>query len=289
MLGRLIGKGGDGSIYELIDDKEAHVVKYVQPKIDGIENFLEYFILLHLDHPHLMKAKGVELNEHGLVKILQVRAVGDLGQTRVSNKKKIFGQLIDGVSYLSSKNIIHGDIKPSNVLVLHKGLVKLNDFSLSRFTVSKSTRVMYTNRYRAPEVIIGKASLKSDIYALGCTMYELYFNAVYDRWNFNFPVAISSKQAVFLDLIRNMTLVDPDERYSIDDVKHHPFFGGTKFASYPPVDIDVIESLRTNWRWGDTDVFMAKCMNEEIPLSSQYSTVDRKTCDALRFKLLDNL
>ncbi len=289
MLGRLIGKGGDGAVYELIDDKETQVVKYIQPKIDGIENFLEYFILLHFDHPHLMKAKEIELNKHRLIKILQTRALGDLSHTRVVNKKKIFAQLVDAVSYLGSKNIIHGDIKPSNVLLTNKGLVKLNDFSLSRFTISKSTRVMYTRRYRAPEVIIGQTSLKSDVYALGCTMYEIFFNSVYDRWNFNFPVAITSKQAVFLDLIRNMTAIDPDERYNIHEVKRHPYFAGTKFVCYPCSSIDIIRGLESKWWWDDGRVFMAKCMNEQIPSHSNHEEVDRIVCDVLNFKLLDDL
>lgn len=284
MLGEIVGKGGDGTIYELINQKEPYVVKYVQPKVDGIENYLEYFILLYADHPHIMNASEIELNDHSLVKILQKRALGDLGQTRVFNKRRIMIQMVDAVNYLNSKGIIHGDIKPSNVLVMSKDAVKLNDFSLSRFTASKSTRVMYTVRYRAPEVVIGKASLKSDVYALGCTMYELYFNTVYDRWNFKF----TSQNSLFHDLIYHMTLPDPDERYSIRDVQQHPFFQNVKFPSYKPLDIDIITRLRSKWTWGDRNVFMAKCMNEEIPSYSNYEIVDRRVCDSFKFKILDD-
>ena len=284
MLGEIVGKGGDGTIYELINQDEPYVVKYVQPKVDGIENYLEYFILLYADHPHIMNAREIELNDHSLVKILQKRALGDLGRVKVTNKRRIMMQMVDAVSYLSSKGIIHGDIKPSNVLVMSKDVIKLNDFSLSRFTASKSPRAMYTLRYRPPEVIIGKASLKSDVYALGCTMYEFYFNTVYDRWNFKF----SSQNTIFHDLIYNMTLSDPEERYSIYDVKQHPYFSGLKFPSYDPLDIDVIASLRSKWIWGDSHVFITKCMNEEIPPHSNCGAVDRVVCDSLRFKILDD-
>ena len=85
-----------------------------------------------------------------------------------------------------------------------------------------------------------------------------------------------------------MTMVDPDERYSIDDVKTHPFFQGTKFPSYPLGGVDVLERLRASWRWGDTDIFIAKCMNEEIPTHSNHEDVDRIACQALNFKLFDD-
>ena len=169
---------------------------------------------------------------------------------------------------------------------MEKGRVKLNDFSLSRFTLSKSTRIAYTSRYRAPEVVIGKTSLKSDVYALGCTMYEIYYNTVYDRWSFTFNIA--HHQLPFLDLIYNMTLSDPNERYSIEDVKRHQFFENVKFVSYNPLNIDIIQSLEKRWPWEDADVFLSKCMHEEIPHQANHTTVDRRTCDILKFKLLDN-
>ena len=282
MLGRVLGKGGDGTIYELIGTEKPYVVKYVQPKVDGIANFLEYFILLYADHPHLMKAKYIELNDHSLVKILQERAVGDLGQTKVSNKKKVLGQLVDAVSYMGAKGIIHGDIKPSNVLVMDKDTVKLNDFSLSRFAVSGSTRTMYTSRYRSPEAALGQPSLKSDVYALGCTMYEVYTGMVYDRWKFK----IKTQTTPFHDLIHRMTLLDPTERCSIDDVKQHAFFHGTKFPRHTPLEFDMA-TLEARWPWSDRTVFIHKCMNEEIPPGVDHTAVDRRVCDVLKFRLLD--
>ena len=283
MLGRVLGKGGDGTIYELNGTEEPYVVKYVQPKIDGIENFLEYFILLYADHPHLMKAKEIEVNDHSLVKILQERAIGDLGQTKVSNKKRILSQLVDAVSYMSAKGIIHGDIKPSNVLVMDKDTVKLNDFSLSRFVVSKSTRKIYTSRYRAPEVLLGKTSLKSDVYALGCTMYEVYTGTTYNHLAFKF----SPRKSLFQDLIHHMTLVDHTERYSIEDVKNHSFFHGIKFPTHSYQEIDIVAHLKARWPWCDRAVFIQKCMHEPILPGVDHRALDRRVCDVLKFRLMD--
>ncbi len=74
-------------------------------------------------------------------------------------------------------DIIHGDIKPSNLLVQENGTVKLSDFGMAR-RESQSDAVAFggTPSYLAPELIEGaKTSVASDIYALGVTLYEMTF------------------------------------------------------------------------------------------------------------------
>ena len=81
---------------------------------------------------------------------------------------------------------------------------------------------------------------------------------------------------------------EEQQRYNIEDVKQHEFFAGVKFASYEPLDIDIMQSLREKWIWDNVDVFLSKCMHEEIPSRVDHVTVDRYVCDNLKFKLLDN-
>src|SRR5438445_9502006 len=81
------------------------------------------------------------------------------------------------VAALHEAGLVHRDIKPSNIMISSDGLAVLADFGLARgpsYTVLTAPgRVMGTVDYIAPELIRGlPASRASDLYALGCTVYE---------------------------------------------------------------------------------------------------------------------
>ncbi|KAF1314477.1 Ste/ste11 protein kinase, partial [Globisporangium splendens] len=92
--------------------------------------------------------------------------------------KRFTAQILRGVAYLHSKNIVHHDIKPSNILVDQHGVVKLAGFGASRL-ISSSTCVNNesmrgTPNYMAPEVIKQTSrSRKSDIWSVGCSVLRL--------------------------------------------------------------------------------------------------------------------
>ena len=75
----------------------------------------------------------------------------------------------------SDAGVIHGDVKPSNVLLDTVGAIKLADFNVSRVTGHSGSvpgSMLVSFAYAAPEVWDGSLSASSDLYALGCVLYE---------------------------------------------------------------------------------------------------------------------
>jgi serine/threonine protein kinase len=71
--------------------------------------------------------------------------------------------------------VIHRDLRPANVFVNEKGLLKVGDFGTSRFLeiAAHGTTVIGSPPYMAPEQFEGRAVFASDIYSLGITMYQM--------------------------------------------------------------------------------------------------------------------
>lgn len=91
-------------------------------------------------------------------------------------------QIADALNYAHNQGILHRDIKPANLLLDLQGTVWVTDFGLARGSESegltRSGDIVGTMRYMAPERLEGKADVRSDIYSLGVTLYEMLTLAV---------------------------------------------------------------------------------------------------------------
>lgn len=111
------------------------------------------------------------------------KALGDLTNTSPKSFSVVKSQicsLIRAVKHLHSRRVIHGDIKPSNILLFEDNVVKLADFGNSAFILSgnesKFERKMFTRNYRPLEVWIENSwGFSSDIWALACTMFYMVY------------------------------------------------------------------------------------------------------------------
>ncbi|KIR96464.1 CMGC/CDK protein kinase [Cryptococcus deuterogattii 2001/935-1] len=103
-----------------------------------------------------------------------------------SGAKCIMKQLLDGMAYIHSNNIVHRDIKTANILVDKHGQIMIADFGLARpWTDNKKmpphlateyTNMVVTRWYRAPELLLGWCNYGPavDIWSIGCVLGEMY-------------------------------------------------------------------------------------------------------------------
>jgi len=152
----------------------------------------EIRLLKELDHKNIIKlkeivtGKPVENEEVGSVYLVfefmdhDMAGLLDSGiYMQEEHVKCYFKQLLEGLHYLHSNNILHRDIKTSNLLINNKGILKLADFGLAR-PISETDPGKYTNKvitlwYRPPELLLGteEYGAEVDMWSAGCILGEL--------------------------------------------------------------------------------------------------------------------
>lgn len=92
--------------------------------------------------------------------------------------KSLMFQLLQGMDYCHARGIMHRDLKPQNLLVDRRGVLKLADFGLARafmIPVRAYTHEVVTLWYRAPEILLGQRTYAPavDMWSIGCIFAEL--------------------------------------------------------------------------------------------------------------------
>jgi WD40 repeat protein len=99
------------------------------------------------------------------------------GRTYWRSVARIGVQVAEALAYAAGQGVLHRDIKPSNLLLDAKGNVWVTDFGLAKLSGSEELThtgdIVGTLRYMAPERFQGQTDARSDVYALGLTLYEL--------------------------------------------------------------------------------------------------------------------
>ncbi|MCU0898209.1 MAG: serine/threonine protein kinase [Burkholderiales bacterium] len=90
---------------------------------------------------------------------------------------RVMGQLLDALDYSHRNGVVHRDVKPSNVIILPDGSVKVADFGIARIDSSNLTQagtVMGTPSYMSPEQFMGQTvDGRSDLFSAGVILYQL--------------------------------------------------------------------------------------------------------------------
>jgi len=140
---------------------------------------VEFKNLSNLNHPNLIRVYDYGLLPDGKPYFTMELIEGEdlRSYLRIRNNIKhlpeIIYQSLQALKYLHSRDILHGDIKPENVMVMRRGEVKFLDFGLVVKKGQRRVRVSGTPGYIAPEVLkFGVYTESSDLYALGVTFVE---------------------------------------------------------------------------------------------------------------------
>jgi len=192
---REIGQGGMATVY-LARDLRHHrqvALKVLRPELSAIlggERFLhEIRTTANLQHPHILPLYDSG-EADGMVFYVMPFVQGESLRDRLARETQlpvedavcIAREVADALDYAHRHGVIHRDIKPENIL-LHDGRAQVADFGIALAVSSAGggTRMTETGmslgtpHYMSPEQAMGEReiSAKSDIYALGCVLYEM--------------------------------------------------------------------------------------------------------------------
>lgn len=188
-LGSRLGGGGMADVHRAMDTRLQRLVaaKVFRSATDelGRKRFAEEArILAGLSHPGLVTVHDFSADEDELYLIMQLIEGGTLadvteaGPMPPEDVADIGGKLADVLAHVHGNDVVHRDVKPTNVLIGNDGRAFLADFGVSRLAdaagrLTDSGMVVGTTTYMAPEQVSGgDVGFPADVYALGLVLLE---------------------------------------------------------------------------------------------------------------------
>lgn len=190
---RQLGSGGMGHVFlaknKNIDQYVA--IKVLHPRFAG--NFMlrqkfkqEAVMLSSLNHPNIVRFLNYVENEYGVFLIMEY--VDGMTLEDFINKKNglivekraypMIDEILNAFTYAHARNIVHLDIKPSNIFITKEGHIKVMDFGIAKIVSetegNNNSQVMGTPEYMSPEQVLGRpVDRRSDIYSLGVLIHQM--------------------------------------------------------------------------------------------------------------------
>ncbi len=209
MLGRYeiqshLGEGGMGVVYRARDSRLGRevAIKVLNEEAAESPARIDRFVqearsVARLSHPNILDIHDFGTHDginYAVTEFLQGKTLRDRlakGPMPIDKGLKVCGAIAEGLAAAHGEGIIHRDIKPSNIFITDTGQVKILDFGIARLREDPaeegsdesqaptrssvgSTRMAGTSGYMSPEQIEGGVvDGRSDIFGLGCVMYEV--------------------------------------------------------------------------------------------------------------------
>ena len=250
----IIGQGMYGRVYKALNkiENKYYAIKCLnfkditEKERKNIE--MEVNLLKELKHPNIVLYKDSFLDKENNLNIVTTFCEGgDMYQKIFKEKNKYFDenkiinwliQLLLGLSYIHDKQIVHRDIKTKNIFIQNEHTLRIGDFGIAKIFKQAQTmnKLVGTPLYMAPECFkqAKKFSYKSDIWSLGCCIYEMcnlkhafegkFFPAVSVKISEGKRAPLNKIYSRDLkDLVDSMLDLNPRHRPTIANILERPF------------------------------------------------------------------
>ena len=257
-------------------------IKYIAVKVYSKKNNRNKYSYEY-DTIHNIKGEGI-LNiissaedSNYFYMVEEYCATGDLSRCLWNNKnnrylertiKSIGIQLLSGLQTLHKNGIIHCNLKPSNIVIDEYGNVKICDFKkclkLSKMTndLIQKNKCAMTPCYTAPELFRkdGKYSFKSDLWALGCILFELAVGQVpfFDNSIDNLinkiikeEVNFDRKELIkysdnFIEVIKKLLIKEPNDRITWGEIERMSWWDGYFYSNNNESDLSKMNTTQAS-------------------------------------------
>ena len=229
----IVGMGGMAMVYKARDISNDNIValKVMKEDLRSNEEFRTRF---------LTESKAIAMLSHAnIVNIIDVAVRDDLqyivmeyvdgitlkeyiknkGQLTCEDAVHFMIQMLKALRHAHSKNVVHRDIKPQNIMIMENGVLKVADFGIAKITSSDtktmSEQTIGSVHYISPEQVSGDSvSIQSDIYSAGVVTYEMLTGIV--PFEAERPVSVALMQ--INDKPRALTEINPKVYKGLEEI-----------------------------------------------------------------------
>lgn len=175
--------------------------------------FSEAKLLTPLQHPNIVNILGTSENKKNYILVMEYLNGGNLQDRLVQTIKwqefvPLAQQIASGLQFAHHNRIIHGNLRPSNILFDHKEHIKLTDFGLEEHYSANNQGI---NWYQLKKE---QASIKLDIFSCGVIFYQMLVGnvPVLEEQRFAENIAFKNLPLKLKQLIIQMLVIEPQER-----------------------------------------------------------------------------
>lgn len=244
VLVREAGRGAMSTVYEARDAKDRRVALKVlhtqttlsqeqqRALVERLER--EARVMLRLAHPNVVRLFdiGQQGDEHFLVMEYldgpTLRARLDTGPLSLLEASRLLEQAAAALDAIHAQGVVHRDVKPSNMMLVGDGIVKLMDFGVARqgddMTITQTGMIVGSPAYMSPEQVRGgEITASTDLWALGIVLYEMLagrspftgpnVSAVLYRVAHEAPAPVPGLSSAVQQVLRRALDKNPAKRY----------------------------------------------------------------------------